>query len=717
MKVLPALSRFCTVACTSITSVFLSTVFVAPEVVAASAGSANGTNTHAEKAVADSLDTYETVVVTASRSEQNLQEVPSAISVVAGEWLDKTPVDNFGDLLRNVQGVNVAQTGARDVWVNTRGSTGVVVQGVLLLVDNRNLFSDWNGFVQWDTVPLDPYEIRQIEVVRGPGSAVWGSNATDGIINIITKSPREIQGTSVMVGGGEFETFQSSVTHAGVRGKLGYKLSGLWHQQNAYDRPTGSIPGTDGPTNPGGTKYPEYHNADARQPRFNARLDYEKNDDTSWSFSGSYLGQDGTFMTPVGPWEFRDGYYAHGQVDFSHKLTRVTAYSSSNRLHGVYNLFGTTLDGTFRTFHVDVTDSRPWGGRQFLTYGISLRYDTYDDNLTQNAPDRDKYGFFIQDEVQIFDPLRFVGGVRWDHIDPMGSVFSPRTALLFSPIHEQTFRLAWSRAFQAPTVVESHISFTNNNVITVPTDGGPLNVVFPIELRGNTGLDEERLDAFEVGWVGKIGTRLDASVDLYRNELKDFIRFIPAEFYTSQNPPPNFPFPDSLLDVPPPMGFAGIPSALRYQNLGNIVNQGVEFGLGIRATDELSFLANYSWQDRPSVEDIDSVPLLNGNLGLPINLPPRHRFNIGATYDQGRFYVNGRVNFQDNAFWTDVLDQRFWGSTDSFSMVTLNGGVRLHGGRALLMVSAQNAFDENVQQHVWGDIIGRKVTSRVVYRF
>ena len=221
----------------------------------------------------------EVVVVTASRTEQRLDTVPSAMTVLDSKTLEQMPADDYGDYLRNVPGLNVSQMSARDIQITGRSSTNSLATSSLVLLDNRTLYLDFFGFVMWDFAPVDPREIKQIEIVRGPGSAVWGANAMSGVINMITKSPKEMPGTTVVLGAGELGTASASITHAGTRGKLGYKVSAAYYEQDPYDRPTGTIPGTVGPTNPGGTQYPAFANEGTKQPKLNLRFDYDQNDE------------------------------------------------------------------------------------------------------------------------------------------------------------------------------------------------------------------------------------------------------------------------------------------------------------------------------------------------------------------------------------------------------------------------------------------------------
>ena len=147
----------------------------------------------------------EVVVVSGSRTEEKLINAPVTMSVITAEMIENAPTRNFADLLRSVPGLNLTQVSARDINVTTRGATGTLSTGQLALLDGRSLYQDFFGFVMWDFLPVNLNEIKQIEVIRGPASAVWGANAFNGVVNVITKSPREMPGTSVTFGLGAFE--------------------------------------------------------------------------------------------------------------------------------------------------------------------------------------------------------------------------------------------------------------------------------------------------------------------------------------------------------------------------------------------------------------------------------------------------------------------------------------------------------------------------------
>ncbi len=677
-----------------------------------------------EEAAAEPQETVEEIlVVTASRTEQNLHQVPAAVTVLGADRIEEIPADDYGDILRNVPGLNVSQMSARDIQITGRGATNSLASTELVLLDGRTVYLDFFGFVMWDLLPVNTGEIKQVEVVRGPGSAVWGANAMTGVINLITKSPSEISGTTVLLGGGELGTAYGSVTHAGVKGKLGYKLSGGYYEQDPYDRPTGSIPGSAGPTNPGGTPYPPFENQGTAQPKFDLRFDYDAEGDSLWYFGGGYAGTDGIIHSGIGPFDIDSGTnMSYAKADWVRRSARVSFFA--NLLDGdAQNLLTVGPDGRplsfafeSQTYNLDASDTRLLGDRNILTYGANFRQNEFDLSIAPQGDDRREYGVFVQDEILIGDKVRWLIGGRWDDIDPIDGVFSPRTSLLLSPRPNHTFRLSYNQAFRAPSLINNFLDVTILNQVTIPLSPiGPfVQVIFPTQVVGNVGLSEEQLDAYEVGYVGTLGRGTTFTLSLYRNETTDSIDFFPATFYSSQNPPPGWPLPPIILDL---LALAGspLPASFTYRNIGEIVDQGAELSLDIRPSPTWSFFFNYSYQDEPDVEGIEQVQLPNGTIVEAVNIPPENRINAGASYSRGRFFVNANVNYADDAFWTDVLDSRFWGPTDSYTMVNLGAGVRLRGDRVTLSVNGQNIFDEDAQQHVFGDLISRKVIGQVLF--
>ena len=642
----------------------------------------------------------EVIVVTASRTEQRVHDVPAAVTVLTAEDLEEIPAENYGDILRTVPGLNVTQINAREIQVTARAATNSVATSQLVLLDGRTIYLDFLGFVMWDFLPVNLTEIKQIEVVRGPGSAVWGANAMTGVINLITKRPKEMEGTSVVLGGGELGTIFGSVTHAGARDRLGYKLSASYYKQDPFDRPTGLIPRTK-------TPYPVFKNEGTRQPKVDLRIDYDITDKSNLSLSGGYAGTDGLVHSGIGPFDIKRGAsMKYVKADWTRGALRTSAFANFLDADST-NLLAIGADGqpvsfSFRTntYNVDVTNTSVMRDRHVLTYGATVRHNEFDLSIAPLGDRRNEYGGFLQDEM-LFGKARWVVGARWDNIDPIGSVVSPRTAFLYSPVPNQTVRVSFSRAFRAPSVINNDLDTAILNEVALPI--GPF--VFATRAAGNRGLTEERMDAYELGYVGTLPGRVVLSASVYRNKTKDFIDFYPASFYSSSNPPPGWPLPPQFLDAPPLRN--SLPSTFSYRNVGEIINRGVELAVNARPSREWSWFANYSYQADPDVKGIPAAE---------INVPPTNRANVGASWDRGTFFLNGSVNYQDEAVWRDVLDARFWGSTDRFTSINAVAGVRLNE-RTTISLTGTNLSNEKIQQHIFGDIISRKIIAQIRFNY
>lgn len=641
----------------------------------------------------------EALVVTASRTEQRIRQAPATMSVVTSKVIETAPSINYGDLLRSVPGVNVTQLSARDVQVVPRGSAGTLANSQLAVVDGRQVNLDLFGFVMWDLLPVDASEVKQIEVMRTPGSAVWGANALSGVVNVISKSPREMAGTEIVAGGGELQTLYGRINHAGVRNKLGYKISASGYRQDPFPRPTGTIPGTT-------TPYPPYDNQGTVQPKFDARVDYDQTNDERWSFSGGYAGSDGMLHSGIGPFDVESGtFLAYGRAEYRRDALRISAFSdildgdATNLLTVDTNGMPISFSFETQTYTLDVSHSTPIGDINRLTYGAKGRYSDYAITLAPEADNRTEIGAFVQDELQIVEPLRVIAGVRWDDLDPSGTAWSPRASVVYSPHRSHTLRASFNQAFRAPSVINNYIDVTTANQVLLPPAGTPF--VFPSEVKGNPDLEGEKVIAYEAGYEATFFERVNLSLAVYRNHRKDGIDFYPSSYYSSANPPPGWPLPPAFV---PPNQF---PESFSYRNQGEVIDKGVEVGLQYFPHYAWSTFANYSFQDDPEVRD--------GDRG-DINTPPKHRVNVGVAYDGDLFFGNADVNYVDKAFWVDVLDSRFWGPTDEYTQVNASIGIRLMGGQTVVSVKGTNLFDAKIQQHVFGDIITRKVVGEVRVR-
>ncbi len=685
------------------------------------------------------LPTYEeVVVVTGSKVEQKLVDAAATMSVITGQMIQGSPSQSFADLMRAVPGLNVTQISARDVNMTSRGATSSLATGQLTLLDGRSVYMDFFGFVMWDFMPVNFGEIKQIEVIRGPASAVWGANALNGVVNVITKSPREIQGTTATLGFGGFSRpdgdacldsdgdacgssiFYVNGTHAqAVNDRWAFKLSAGAYTQDAMTRPTGNIPNGLVPPTP----YPPYQNLGTTQPKFDTRFDYDHPDGQQrWTFGGGVAGTDGIMHSGIGPFDINSGsilgYFKAGYSKGARKAQFFT-----NILNGeATNLLARGLTGEFlpfdfktSTFDVEYGDAQTYAARHVVSYGGNFRYSSFDLTIAPDADTRTEGGIYAQDDIFLSSLFRLVVGARLDMFSNIDAVVSPRVAFMIKPRADHTFRVSYNRAYRSPSVINEHLDVTILNQATIPAIPGvlpaPVTVTFPINAVGNSGITEESLDAYEVGYSGFVAGRATLSAAFYVNNFSDSINFAQTGTYTTQNPPPAQGFPPPLrplLNVLNAVG-RGIPCCFTYLNLGSYQQMGFELGADFMINPNLSAFANYSWQDDPDPDDPADIPELNR--------PPTNRFNLGMNFNYGRYLGNFAVSYQDEAFFQDVLDARYHGTIEPFTLVNAGAGVKFGGERYLATLKLVNLFNEDVQQHIFGDILKRQVIGELRVKF
>ncbi|HET9768169.1 MAG TPA: TonB-dependent receptor [Thermoanaerobaculia bacterium] len=661
------------------------------------------------------------IVVTASRTEQKLVDAPATMTVFTAEDIQSIPADDYGDLLRNVPGMNVTQTSARDIQMTGRGSTNTLATTQLVMLDGRSIYLDFFGFVMWDFLPVNPAEIKQIEAVRGPGSAVWGANAMTGVVNLITKRPQEMLGTSLLLGGGEIGTEYASLSHAGGSDRFGYKVSGGYYAQDAYERPSGNIPGTEIPYS--SFAFP---NSGTEQAKGDLRLSWDLQNGSTFDVAAGYAATDGIVHTGIGPFDVESGsHLSYGKLDWNRSALHVGFFANFLDADSVNLLTrsgnGQPLGFAFATdtYNADISNTSVLGGdHHIVTYGANYRTNDFELEIAPQGTERDEWGVFLQDEILFGSKVRWVIGGRYDEVDPLEKgVFTPRTSLIISPSSRHTWRVSYNEAFRTPSAINSYLDVTILQPVPIPGVG---TFALPADANGNIDLVEEHMTAYEVGYVGTYGNNVILTLAAYRNETEDSIDFFTARTYGFGNlpaPSPLFPaalipcfnFPNPFVPTPAACGpgFGGrVPSNYSYRNIGKTIDRGVEASLQQRH-GAWSWFANASWQDEPEFEGLDDIS--------EQNLPPTWRANLGLGYDPGRWFFDVNANYQDEAFWGDVLFAH--GTTDAFTMVNVSTGVRLWEERVTLQVIGANIFDEEVQQHVFGDIISRKITGQIGINF
>jgi len=672
----------------------------------------------------------ETVVVSASKVEQQLVDAPATISVIGPRALSVAPSNNYADLLRSVPGVNITQISARDVNVTSRGATSSLATSQLAVVDGRSIYQDFFGFTMWDFMPSNLDEIKRIEVIRGPASAVWGANALNGVINVITKSPREMEGTTATFGIGSFgrevadngadagTLYYARGTHArAINDRLSFKLSLGTYSSDALARPVGLIP------NGGTTQYPAYANTGTTQPKVDVRFDYDFPDgERKLQFSGGLAGTDGVMHTGIGPFNIESGAkMGYWKVNFLRRAFKLQLFM--NILNGeATNLVSVDpqgrpidLDFNTKTFDVEFGDTRLVAGKHVLTFGGNLRANRFDLTIAPDENSRTEGGLYIQDEFMAHDKARIVAGARIDKFSSIdGAVFSPRVALVMKPRTDQSVRVSFNRAFRAPSMINNNLETT----VATPLPLGAVNPAFaplgtylvPTDAVGNPDLSEERIDTFEVAYTATIRDRASVSAAWYYNNFADQIFFTNViggvpQVWGPTTPPPGWPLSPAVWGLVYQNGII-FPRRYTYENLGKVKSTGLELGVDGAINDTVSAFANYSFQAEPSPE----FPGLTEEQALrEINIPARHLFNVGMSYVSTRVFGTIAVSRSSEAFWQDVLDSRYSGTTQPYTSLNLTIGMKWQDGRYQASLKATNLTNEEIMQHIFSDVVRRQI--------
>ena len=438
---------------------------------------------------------FEIEVTSVSKKPEKLSETAAAIHVVTDEDIRRSGAVSIPEALRDIPGVEVARVDSRQYAITARGFNSTTANKLLVLMDGRSVYTPLYSGVFWDVQDTLMEDIAQIEVIRGPGATVWGANAVNGVINILTKSAEQTQGLLVTGGGGNEER-----GFAGVRygGRLG---------PNAYFRVYGKYFDRDGADRPGGRDA----NDRFRMGQFGFRVDWKSGADDLLTLQSDVY--DGSVAQPT-----------PGHIDLSGgnilgRWTKRFSASSDLQIQAYYDRTNRNIPQTFGekldTLDLDIRHRFNLARGHDVVWGFGYRYtnDHVDNspalaflppNLTQNLVTA-----FIQDEVTVVENrLHLALGSKFEHNDYTGFEYEPSGRLAWTPSREQTVWGAISRAVRTPSRIDRELF--------VP--GQP-----PYLLAGGPTVESGTVYAFEAGYKVQPTATLTASAATFYNVYKDLI--------------------------------------------------------------------------------------------------------------------------------------------------------------------------------------------------
>jgi iron complex outermembrane receptor protein len=456
-------------------------------------------------------------VTSVSRKAQRFNDTAAALFVITNEDIRRSGVTSIPEALRMVPGIQVGRIG-NDRWaVSARGFAGSFSNKLLVQIDGRSIYSQLFSGVLWEAQDVVLDDIERIEVIRGPGAALWGANAVNGIINIITRSAADTQGGLVQVGAGNQEKGFATLRYGGRAGEdTQYRVYARGYARDEAVDMNGAGAGDDSRSQHAGFRLDRRIDAgnrlmlsgDSREahlrvpylaasllpPYSSALLNAEKNRGINLLARYEHTLQDGsaatlqayvdsTIITTPFFTEHRDTY----DLDFQHRV-----------------LLGSRHDFI-------------WG----LNYRLSRDRITTPEAYLQISPPREDFQIasaFVHDEIALLpERLRLIAGVRLEHNSYTGLEPQPNLRLLWTPDPTHTVWAAWSRAVRTPSRAERGSTL---DIEVFPPFSADNPTPLPALLRTNSvGVQppSEKLTAFELGYRAQFGPRFALDLTAFAN--------------------------------------------------------------------------------------------------------------------------------------------------------------------------------------------------------
>ena len=393
-------------------------------------------------------------VVSASRRQEKVLEAPASVAVVEAEDIRNRPALSVAEHIRDLPAVDFSQTGLAQSNVVVRGFNNVFSGALLTLTDNRIARVPSLRLNAYNFIPVTNDDIERIEVVLGPGAALYGPNSANGVMHIITHSPFTSAGTNVNFGVGERSLYKVGMRHAGMAGdRLGYKVSAQYYEGMdwEYEDPVEVQARAANPAIPP-------RNFDIERQSAEVRLDYRASDDLTAILAAGYNKADQIELTGLGAGQAQDWEYNYVQLRLLYKNWFAQVFQNGSNAGDTFTLRdGNPIVDNSRLTAFQLQHSAALGGRQRFTYGADVLLTRPDTEGTINGGNEEydqtnEFGAYVQSETALSEMLDLVMALRYDDHNriPDGEI-SPRAGLVFKPKETQILRLTYNRAFATPS--------------------------------------------------------------------------------------------------------------------------------------------------------------------------------------------------------------------------------------------------------------------------
>jgi outer membrane receptor protein involved in Fe transport len=688
----------------------------------------------------------ETVTAYAAfRRTERLTEAPASVTVLTAQTIGlETAPAQLPQALESVVGLESTQSGVFDFNVNIRGLNSSLNRRVLMLVDGRDPASVLIGAQEWATFALPLDEIARVEVVRGPASALYGTNAFNGIIDITSKEPRYAQGGNVQASIGEVGTTRLSARYGGAlnRGWFYRAQTAFGRTDDFYVSRHGSVeyPGLPMEAVDPARDHTMFANA-------GARLDHYRSDGSRLTFEGGWSRADGNmFITNAGRLQSLGSNRPWVRSAFQTANWQVSAYYDG-RIGQMLSLApGTTIFDDSAKINVEAQRRFDYAsGRGRLVAGGMYRFERADtrdgsgiSTILRDVEVAHEGAGFAQVDQPLRDDLKLVVAARLDASSLHGPEVSPKVGLVYAATPTHGLRFTYSHAFETGSLVHYFTRAAAAPPLRLgaveaalkPFLGGvPLNLdTVPVLALGNEDLSVEKVDSVEGGYSGVLGRRLMIGADYYFNRITNLITPLLPQVGTELgriNPtygpysPPAALSPQqqalvlaTLRTVLPPPVYASmsndldgspIVAAASYTNFSRVNLQGAELSVQYFPNDRLFVDAGYAAIGFHPVRAL-TAELISANA-------PQHRVTAGVSHSYGRLTAGARYRWSSEFTWSGGV---FKGPVPAASIVDLTARYTLTP-RTAIVGNVANLFDNEHYEIFGGDILRRRAIASVVH--
>jgi len=544
-------------------------------------------------------------VTSVSKKEQQLSKTGAAIFAITQEEIRRSGATNIPDLLRLVPGVDVAQIDANRWAISIRGFSDQHANKVLVLIDGRSVYSPSFSGVFWDMVDVPLEDIDRIEVIRGPGGTVWGANAVNGVINIITKSAQATRGGLVSPGTGSQDHADALVQYGGQIGQDGdYRVFGKYFDTASSVFPDGrqAADGWQG----GHAGFRSDWNLSQRDT-LTVQGDFLHTDEsqTLTTLFSNALPLAGTINNPVTA--------TAGNIlgRWNHTLANGSQMSLQ-----VYDDYSRHLDSGFvdtqNTVDLDFQDHMALGPRNDVVWGLGARViDSqygigYDFTIVPHRRLDNLYSAFLQDQLKLTDALSLTFGSKFEHNSIAGFEYEPSVQLVWTPTEKQTVWVSGSRAIREPSPIDVGLQ---NDAAIVPM-GSSFGVV---ELFGNPNIKAEEFRSLDLGYRALVSKRISLDATAFTGLYRNLVSLAALTPYAASQ-----------------QGVSYLVLPELFVNGGRASTYGAEFFANWNVTDHWRI----HWRISPGYSYFHmNVDGDSSSLAMPAGVSPNHQFQVKSLLD------------------------------------------------------------------------------------